>query len=139
MNNLRAWKGFFLFAALFNASAGLPMVFAPTLFGQLMLVDPEAIAASTPWIHQFGVLVLGFGLAYYWISRDPLANRNLVLLGCIGKLGVFFTAWVDYFNGSAPLPFAVLVVADALFAIVFYHFYRSSAAWETSGKTTKLS
>ena len=131
--NLKRWKAFFLFAALFNAAAGLLMVFAPQLFGALMQIPAEDIQASTAWIHQFGILVLGFGLAYYWISKDPLANRNLALLGCIGKLAVCATGWIDYFAGHAPLYFALLVVADALFAFVFYYFYRLSATAENRG------
>lgn len=126
-NSLKGWKRFFLFAALFNAAAGLPMIFAPDLFATLLALDPSSLAAATPWLHQFGVLVLAFGLAYFWISRDPLGNRNLVLLGCIGKLSVFAVAWVDYFAGVAPLSFAVLVIADAVFAAIFYLFYRRSA------------
>ena len=131
MIDLKRWKAFFLFAALFNAAAGMLMVFAPELFGVLMQIEAADIQASTAWIHQFGVLVLGFGLAYFWLSRDPLANRNLALLGCIGKLAVFATGWIDYFAGHAPLYFAIQVVADALFALVFYYFYRITATAET--------
>lgn len=129
MVDVKPWKAFFLFAAVFNAAAGLMMVFAPALFGVLMQIESQEIQAATAWIHQFGILVLAFGLAYYWLSRDPIGNRNLALLGCIGKLAVFITGWIDYFAGHAPLYFALLVVADALFALVFYYFYRTTASF----------
>lgn len=122
------WKFFFRFAAIFNFSAALGLLLIPELFFQLLgmssIFKPEII----PWVHQFGVLVLTFGIGYWVISLDPEKHRDIIWMGCVGKVLVFAAAWFDLLSTPALLPFAILVVADLLFAIFYGRYLLKSGS-----------
>lgn len=113
------WKRFFLFAALFNFAAGLSLLLAPALFLQILTVEAPLLPQTTAWIHQFAGLVLVFGGGYWVVSLDPPRHRDIIWMGCIGKIVVFALAWIDVWLIDAPLGFAILVIADLLFAMIF--------------------
>jgi len=123
---MSGWKKFFVFAALFNLAAGLPMIFAPELFYRLLFVDEPITLAAKLYVDLFAVLVITFGWAYWTISRDPAAHRDLVLMGIIGKSLVVVVAWYHALAGTGPLNVALLILADLVFALFFLRFYLSS-------------
>ena len=125
---MTGWQKFFVFAALFNLSAGLPMIFAPELFYQLLLISEPITVEAKLYMDLFAVLVLTFGWAYWTISRDPPAHRDLVLMGVIGKLLVVVVAWYHALAGTGPLNLALLILADLAFALVFLRYYLLSRA-----------
>ena len=125
---MTGWQKFFVFAALFNLSAGLPMLFAPELLYQLLFISEPVTPAAKLYVDLFAVLVLTFGWAYWTISRDPPAHRDLVLMGVIGKSLVVVVAWYHALAGSGPLNFALLTLADLAFAMVFLRYYLLSRA-----------
>lgn len=120
---MTGWQKFFVFAALFNLSAGLPMIFAPELFYSLLFIDGSISPEAQLYVDLFAVLVLTFGWAYWTISRDPPAHRDLVLMGIIGKTLVVVVAWYHALAGAGPFNLALLVIADLVFALFFLRFY----------------
>ncbi|MGJ8687577.1 MAG: hypothetical protein ACSHWQ_08860 [Spongiibacteraceae bacterium] len=84
-------------------------------------------AEATPWTHQFAAVVFVFGIFYWVLSNDPEGRRDIILIGGIGKTAVFSMAWIDVVFYGAPLGFALLVVADLIFAIFFAVAYKSLA------------
>ncbi len=122
MQNDQKWRYFFKFSAIFNFSAALALLFATELFFTLLGMQSIYRPEILPWAHQFGVLVLVFGMGYWVISTDPSKHRDIIWMGCVGKFLVFAVAWVDYLSLPALMPFGLLVVADLAFA-VFYGVY----------------
>lgn len=107
----------FLFAAIFNGLIGLGLLFIPGPFLDLIFITP---ALENPtWANLFGWLVTLFGVAYYWISRDPESNRQLILLGIIGKLGVAAIALANVLAGNISWQIMIPAGADALWAALF--------------------
>lgn len=125
MQHQQAWKNFFRFAALFNFTAALALLFAPSLFFSLLMMPDRLTMEAMPWIHQFAVLVLAFGVGYWAISQDPAGKRDIIWMGCLGKVLVFSMAWIDFFFFELPIGFPLLVVADLAFAAVYFVFLRT--------------
>src|SRR5512140_3427142 len=104
-------------AALFNTLIGAIGLVAPSVTARLMGIEPPhnpifAILAS--WL----ILVLGFG--YVLVARNPAGNRDLMLLGAVGKLFVLpimLAAWLRGWAGAAALPPGA---GDFVFALLFF-------------------
>jgi len=70
----------------------------------------------------FMIAVLLFGIGYYWVSRDLLANRAVIWLGLVAKLIIFFT-FVYYYALAQAAWFPVFVLSgDFVFSIFFVAF-----------------
>jgi len=105
-----------------------PMIFAPELFYRLLFIDEPITLAAKLYVDLFAVVVITFGWAYWTISRDPPAHRDLVLMGIIGKLLVVVVAWYHALAGTGPLNLALLILADLAFALFFLRYYLLSRA-----------
>jgi hypothetical protein len=123
---MSGWQKFFVFAALFNVSAALLVLIAPDLFYRLLLIDGSISAEPRLYVDLFAVLVFTFGWAYWTISKNPAAHRDLVMMGIIGKSLVVVVAWYHALAGSGPFNLAVLILADLAFAVFFLRFYLAS-------------
>lgn len=119
MQNERNWQHFFRFAAIFNFAAALMLLFATEQFFALLMMSSLHIAEAVPWVHQFAVLVLVFGMGYWRVAGKPQDHRDIIWMGCIGKVLVFSAAWFDSLSIPALLPFAIFVVADLAFAAAY--------------------
>ena len=62
-----------------------------------------------------------FGIGYYLAFRDPYANKNLVILGMIGKLAfaAIFICSMIVFPGQIPMVFLIAVIEDVIFVVLF--------------------
>ena len=107
----------FLVAAIFNWVIGAVFVAAPDL------VYAYGLGAPTPEnltvLYLFALLVILFGVGYFWGYRDLNANRQVIKLGAIGKTLVFLTVAVLYFMGQATALLAAVAAADLAFAAAF--------------------
>lgn len=130
---MSGWQKFFAFAALFNWVAGLNILFAPDLLYQILFIDERIVPGALLFSDLTAVLVLTFGWAYWTISRDPPAHRDLVMMGIIGKTLFVVVAWYHALVGSGPLNFALLVLADLVFALLFLRFWLMTRAQSHSG------
>lgn len=100
-------------AAVNNLLAGVVMmVFYHEGFKMLGLRKPEVILP----VQLTGVFVFLFGVGYYWTTRQPAENRNVLLLGFLSKLFGSTLAVAYVLLGRLPATFALVVfVADIIY------------------------
>ena len=113
----------FITAAWFNWLAGLAVaVNAELLFG-LFRITP--LPTEPLFLQLFAWLVIVFGIGYFWVSRDPVANVPIIKLGMIGKLSVVLVSLACVLTGSISWQMMTLVSADLLYAILFWRALQS--------------
>jgi len=104
-------------AAVFNVLVGAVGLLSPSLTAKLLGIDPPhnpIFAVLASWL----ILVFGFG--YALVARNPAGNRDLMLLGAVGKLFVLpimIAAWLRGWAGAAAIPPAA---GDFIFALLFF-------------------
>ncbi len=116
---LTKWMKFVLrFVAFFNVGAGLFMLIGYHETYKIIGMNKPDI--SFP-IQLVGILVGLFGVGYYLVARNPLENRNVLLLGFLSKfLGSCLGTWY-VLRGQLPLQFvAVYFFADVIYLPPFY-------------------
>jgi len=110
------------FAGYYNIVAGLAMVvFYHEGFRALGVPKPEFVLP----IQLVGVLVAIFGVGYLIAERNPVENKNIVLLGFLSKLLGPLLAIMHIASGGLPvMMLAVLFFADGIYLIPFWIIYR---------------
>lgn len=119
---LSGWRLLFRVAALFNWSVAIPLWIAPVQLSQLLGFAP--LPTDILYTDLFAVLVLTFGLGYWWVGADPVRNRVVLAMGICGKLLVVLVGYSHFLAGTTNLPFAALVTGDLLWALLFWRFLR---------------
>ncbi len=121
-----AYRRMFFVAALWNLAGGVFIIAATAwLFASAGLPVPSPSLYYYAWIALF----MTFGIGYYMVFRDMYRNRDIVLLGAIGKLAfaaVFLYQFVTR-GGEIPRFFLVPVVGDLVFVVLFVLFLRFAA------------
>ncbi len=121
----RFFKQMFLVGALWNVLGGAFIVIAtPWIFSRAGLPLPEPFLYYYSWIALF----VTFGIGYYMVYRNPYANKNIVVLGIIGKLAfsaIFIGSMVAR-PGQAPRFFLIPVTGDLIFVVLFWWFLSST-------------
>ncbi len=112
----------FQVAAIFNFVVGASLLLAYPWTAPLLGIE----GPPTVWFHITIGIVLLFGYGYWRISRDPVANRPLIVFGAAGKLIFAAVIYAHWFAGTAPGLVALLVTADVIFAALFIGFLRSN-------------
>jgi CDP-diglyceride synthetase len=109
--------GLLRFAGVYNIVAGLSMmVLYHEGFKALGLPKPEF---NMP-IQLVGVLVAIFGVGYLMVDRNPVENRNVLLLGFLSKFLGPLLAFYYIANGQLPLiMLVVLFFADIMYWVPF--------------------
>ncbi len=123
--SIDAWKKVFLSGALFNWIFAAAVTAAPRLTFDLLDLGP--LPANPMWLALFVWLVIVFGYGYFLVSRDPTAHRDLVLLGALGKIGVFIAVAGYWFAGLASTIFLIVVGGDLIYSLLFFRFLRTAA------------
>ncbi len=123
--------GVLKFAGVYNVLAGICMMaFYHEGFKTLGLAKPDF---NMP-IQLVGVLVAIFGVGYLIVDRDPIDNRNVLLIGLLSK---FFGPLLAFFyvaNGTLPLMMlVVLFFADIIYWVPFWLIYRTLTRAKQSG------
>ncbi|MDD5711427.1 MAG: hypothetical protein PHY31_01565 [Smithellaceae bacterium] len=139
MNKIRVdlWQKMFFLGSLWNLCIGitsilftnfiLAMLFKAPMMDNIMAFINGTLPAvdnlqTLIFFRFFMAAVIIFGIGYYWVSRDLLANRAVVWLGLVSKLIIFFT-FVYYFALGQAAWFSVLVCSgDFIFSILFILF-----------------
>ena len=122
-SKLPKWMhGVLKFAGVYNIVAGLSMViFYHEGFKSLGLPKPEF---NMP-IQLVGVLVAIFGVGYLIVDRNPIENRNVLLLGLMSKVLGPLLAFGYVASGVLPLMMlVVLFFADIIYWVPFWLIYR---------------
>jgi CDP-diglyceride synthetase len=116
---LDKWMKFVLrFVAIFNVLAGLFMLIGYHETYKIIGMNKPDI--SFP-IQLVGILVGLFGVGYYLVAKNPVENRNVLMLGFWSKflgscLGTYYVG-----RGQLPLQFvAVYFFADVIYLPPFY-------------------
>ena len=115
------YKKMFLVGALWNVAGGAAIVWLTGwIFASARLSPPD------PWVYYYSwiALFMTFGIGYYLVHRDMYGNKNLVILGIIGKLSfsAIFIAGMIFAPGKTPLFFLIPVVGDLVFVGLFWRF-----------------
>ncbi|MFZ5449939.1 MAG: hypothetical protein ACOZFS_15010 [Thermodesulfobacteriota bacterium] len=115
------YKKMFLVGALWNVAGGVLIVrYTGWIFATAQLSPPE------PWVYYYSwiALFVTFGIGYYLVFRDMYGNKNLVILGVIGKLSfsIIFIAGMLFGPGKIPFFFLIPVIGDLVFVVLFARF-----------------
>lgn len=115
------YKRTFLIGALWNILGGALIVyFARWIFSTADLTIPEPPA----YFHSWVALFVTFGIGYLMVYRDMYKNKNIVILGIIGKLSfslIFIYNMIAY-RGQIPLLFIIAIIGDLVFVVLFVKF-----------------
>ena len=136
--NTGFWQKMFFVGSLWNLGIGITSLLF-TDFMLMMMFGKEPMTAnlmtfingSVPvtdnlqtliFFRFFMAAVAIFGIGYYCVSRDLLANRAVIWLGLAAKLIIFFT-FVYYYALAQAAWFPVFVLSgDFVFSIFFVAF-----------------
>ena len=120
------WKILFLVAGLFNFLAGcLGMVFPAQ--GLRFASGLEITEPSILFIFFMLCFVVAlFGIGYFMVAFNAVANRGLVVVGIVGKISFPVMALYGYLNGLATLEFMLVIAGDVIWAGLFIHYLRTS-------------
>jgi hypothetical protein len=115
----------FAVAGVYDFVIGLTFLFfGPQLFASAGVPQPNH------WGYiQFGsLLLIIFGVMFFAIAHDPVANRNLIPYGILLKLS--YTSLVAYYwvTTDCPLLFKPFAVIDALMLVLFLLAYGKGVA-----------
>lgn len=116
------WKKMFFLGSLWNLGIGLIGLcfydLAITMLFGAQAVTDNLLALI--FFRFFMIAVILFGVGYYIVSRDLLANRAVIWLGLAAKLIIFFTfvyyyalgqaTWFSVFGCSGDFAFSVLFI-----------------------------
>jgi len=118
-----SYKRMLLVGALWNVAGGAIIVWLTGwIFTTAHLSPPEPRVYYYSWIALF----VTFGIGYYLVYRDMYGNKNLVILGIIGKLSfsTIFIAGMLLDPGKIPIFFLTPVIGDLVFVVLFWKFLK---------------
>ncbi len=111
----------FFVGALWNILGGAFIVLATNwIFSRQGLPVPHPPLYYHAWIALF----VTFGIGYYMVWRDPYSNKNIVILGIIGKLAfaAIFLWNMQVYRSEVPRLFLIPVVGDLVFVVLYWMF-----------------
>jgi hypothetical protein len=117
------YKRMFLIGALWNLAGGAIIVAATNWVFQWAGLQPPSPAV---YYYSWIALFLSFGIGYYKAYQDMYRNRDIVLIGAIGKsafAAVFLYYYIAY-PGQVPWFFLIPLVGDLVFVVLFVMFLR---------------
>jgi hypothetical protein len=93
------------------------VVFAPLAVGRPSPLLPVPLS---PFLAgQVGFVIALFGGVYFWLVRQPIVHRPLLVVGGLGKIGFFGLAVAYAVAGVIPTRVALSAVPDLLLGAVF--------------------
>ena len=115
-----------LLSAVYDGVIGLAfLLFADPIFRALGIER----AADLVYVQLAAGLIAILGLGFFLAWREPVLNRDLVLLGAVFKAFYILLAAYALVRGEVPHPvFLVFAAVDVLFLVVFARFLQGSAA-----------
>ncbi len=117
----KLFRKMFLLGAMWNFIGGVAAIFLTDwAFRRQGLVPPFPGNYYYSWIALF----MTFGIGYFMVYRDMYGNKNIVILGIIGKLafaGIFICYMTKYW-GLIPHIFLIGVIGDLIFVLLYSMF-----------------
>src|SRR5438876_600609 len=129
--SLQRYRPWFYAAAAYNLAWGLVVIVWPVSFFRLIGMPLANEIAS--W-QALGMMVLVYAPAYWWVARDPMRHRHLVVIALLGKLlGPLGFLWALH-GHTLPLLFGLTILTnDCLWWPAFTTFLiraaRGSGGW----------
>jgi hypothetical protein len=122
--SLKAIKGLFWVAAVYDLVLGFVFwMFFPLIYGYFGLELPN----HPGYVQLSAIFIFIIGFGFFLVTRDPVGNRQIVLLGILMKLGYCLVVFSYLFYKTVPpiyVPFAIL---DLLFLALFLPAYGALA------------
>ncbi|HHT9119374.1 MAG TPA: hypothetical protein ACFYD3_02375 [Candidatus Hypogeohydataceae bacterium YC41] len=114
------YRNMFLVAALWNLLGCAFLL----LFPGSVFVSPYIERPVPPLFYQSWLaLAFVFGIGYYFVYKDIYANKNIVIMGIIGKIAFAIIFTVNMLiSPGVPKLFWGAVGGDAVFVILFLMF-----------------
>jgi len=121
---MKFWTGMFWSAALFNFIVALFVgpfgAFAYDVLG-FDYAPTEHI-----WRYLSALLIAMYGIGYALAALEPTMNRNIIILGMMGKLFVVLLVVTMYFTDGIPIGVPIIASGDLLYVLLFFAFlYRT--------------
>lgn len=120
---MRVWRVFFAFTALCNFAVGGALVAAS---GPVAAHLGVSGLGSAYLVGLAGLLIAMFGLAYAVVAWDPPRNRNLVVIGAIGKASAAVLASFHALAHHIPDDVFLLGAGDLVLALLFAVYLRQT-------------
>lgn len=130
----RALIAILKFGAVYNILAGLSMMI---LYHEgFKLLGVEKPEFNLP-IQLVGLLVAIFGIGYWMVARDPVENRNVLLLGLLSKFFGPLLAVAYIAQGILPVAMlAVLFFADTIYLLPYWMVYKKACVIAGEAKSS---
>lgn len=126
-----SFRRVFFLAAVWNVVGGMFIVGAT---GWIFQSSGLAVPFPPAYYYTWTAMILTFGVGYYCVYRDMFRNRDIVLMGVIGKTAfaaVFVHSFMSY-AGQIPVVFLIPIAGDLVF-VVFFVIFLSFARQNRSG------
>jgi hypothetical protein len=118
--SLKTIKGLFWVAALYDIILGL--VFG--LFYQLIYARFGVELPNHPgYVQLSAMFIFIIGVGFYLVTRDPVGNRQIILLGILMKIGFCLVVFSHLFFGTVPPIYVHFAILDFLFLVSFLPAY----------------
>ena len=118
----RYYRGFFIFAGLWNCSLTLTGLLLMTvdngIFCYIGLHDPDTLLPYYALLPQ----VTLFGIGYYTLSRDLARNHDIIKLGAAGKTFFFLAVIYYYAKGELNIYPVLVLIGDMIQVFLFIEF-----------------
>ena len=118
----------FAAAGFFNIVVGTSMFLAPLLTTRLLGIAPPE---SFLFMDLASWLILVLGVGYCLTALNPERNRDLMLVGAVGKLMVLPLMLAAWRRGQVGLPGVAAGAGDLVFALLFLDVMRRTKAPRT--------
>lgn len=124
--SLASYRPWFYAAAGYNLAWGAIAILWPRLLFRVLQISPPH--ELVVW-QALGMMVLVYAPAYWWVARDPVGHRHLVVIAFLGKiLGPLGFVWALSAH-TLPLVFGLTIVTnDCLWWPAFIGFLIEAAA-----------
>jgi hypothetical protein len=117
------YRRMWFLAMLYNVAGGiLIFIFVAPVLGSASISQPvpEPPLYYQAWVAMFATI----GIGYWFVYRNLYQNRDIVIMGIIGKLAFATLCLFNTFTypGRIPLIFTLAALGDLTFAFFFWRF-----------------
>jgi hypothetical protein len=114
---VRAWiRPLFVVAAIYDLVVAAVFVLAyKTIYAMFGITLPN----HAGYVHLPAALIFIFGIGFWFVSRDPVRNRDIIKLGALMKLAFAGVIFGHLIFGAIPAMYVPFAVLDLLFFAAF--------------------
>lgn len=115
------YRRMFLIASVWNIAGGAVIAI---FGGWIFAIGGVSFPAPPAYFHSWIALFMVFGIGYCMVYRDMYSNKNIVILGIIGKLGfaIIFAYNLIAYRNQVPTLFLIPLIGDLIFVVLFWAF-----------------